>query len=271
MTAPRTTADHVAEILDRGYTVLPDAVPDDLRVAVLAAVDRSMAALEIPFGANHFLGHRTRRLFNLLGRDPLFATVPLFEPVLDIATGVLDDGLLLSSLTAIETNPGQPAQPLHADTGSIPLRRPHQPIGCTAIWALTDFTLANGATRFVPGSHHRDRIPTKGEVDPDEVQATMPAGSVVLYDGAVWHAGGANDSDGRRVGIVVNHCAGWVRQEENQLLANDRAQVETYPPRLRRMLGYGTYRGLIGHVDQVDPATWFDDDAQTRMVWASMR
>ncbi len=58
---------------------------------------------------------------------------------------------------------------------------------------------------------------------------------------------------------MCNYCAGWVRQEEGQPLALSRDQVAALPPRLRRMVGYGVYKGLIGHVDQVDPGSWFPD------------
>ena len=149
-----------------------------------------------------FLGRQTRRLFNLLGRDPFFAEVPLFGPTLSLAEGVLDEGLLLSSLTAISMGPGQEPQPFHSDDGSIPLPRPHLPITCLAIWALTDFTPENGATRIVPGSHRFDHIPGKGEVTEGWVEAVMPAGSVLVYDGSVWHGGGLNATDERRLGIV---------------------------------------------------------------------
>ena len=63
---------------------------------LVETIDRVMDSLDTPFGANAFLGSRTRRLFNLLARDPLFAEVPLFPPVLDVASSVLDDGLLAS-------------------------------------------------------------------------------------------------------------------------------------------------------------------------------
>ncbi len=264
-------ARHAEAIADRGYTIIEDAIPEDLRQQLLETIDRLMVELGIEFGANHFLGERTRRIFNLLSRDPLFQAVPLLSPVLTVVESVLDDGALLSSLTAIEMHPGQHAQPLHADDGSIPLPRPHQTLACPAIWALTDFTEENGATRLIPGSHRRPRIPGRGEPDDDAVLATMDAGSVLVYDGAVWHGGGANESDARRVGIVNNYCAGWVRTEECQLLALDRDQVTACPPRLRRMLGYGVYRGLIGHVDQEDPGNWFGEQSETSMVWESMR
>ncbi len=269
--APGERERHLAEIDEQGFTILEGVVPDDLRLDLTERIDRAMAEAGTGLGTNVFLGRHTRRLFNLLARDPAFARVPLFEPTLSLAEGVLDEGLLLSSLTAISMGPGQEPQPFHADDGSIGLPRPHLPITCLAIWALTDFTAENGGTRIVPGSHRYDHIPGKGEVTDGWVQAEMPAGSVLVYDGSVWHGGGENATDERRLGIVSNLCAGWIRQEENQLLALDRAYVAQLPPRLQRMVGYSVYRGLMGHVDQTDPGTWLDPERPSEMVWDRIR
>jgi len=264
------TSDALVALQRDGYAVLEHVVEPELAAALLATIDRVMVDADIPYGTNAFLGFQTRRIFNLLARDPLFARVPLHPVVLPLVEQVLDEQCLLSSLTAIEMHPGQEAQPLHCDDGSIALPRPHPPVVCVALWALTDFDHANGATRLVPGSHRRDRRPAKGE-QAECVEAEMPAGSVLLYDGSLWHGGGTNSSDGRRVGIVVNHCAGFLRQEENQLLAVPRELAATFPRRLQEMLGYGVYRGLMGHVDQQDPGVLLDADIETDMVWKRMR
>jgi ectoine hydroxylase-related dioxygenase (phytanoyl-CoA dioxygenase family) len=261
---------HAAAIEREGYTVLERVIEPDLVAQLLDTIDRVMVDHHIAFGENRFLGEQTRRIFNLLARDPLFARVPLHPAVLPLIERVLDDQCLLSSLTAIEMNAGQGAQPLHADDGSISLPRPHIPVVCVAIWALTDFTSENGATRVVPGSHRDARRPGKGE-QAEYIEATMPAGSVLVYDGALWHGGGDNHTEARRVGIVVNHCAGFLRQEENQLLAVPREMAATFPRRLQQMLGYGVYRGLMGHVDKQDPGVFLDPDVETDMVWKRMR
>jgi ectoine hydroxylase-related dioxygenase (phytanoyl-CoA dioxygenase family) len=233
-------------------------------------VERTMARADTQFGGNTFLGEHTRRVFNLLSHDPLFGAVPLQEEVLGVAERVLDHELLLSSLTAVETHPGQDRQPLHADDGSIPLARPHPPLAVLALWALTDFTEDNGATRLVPSSHIESRRPARGEQAPT-VAATMRAGSVLLYNGSIWHGGGANRSYDRRMFIVCNYCAGWVRQEESQLLGLDREYVAALPDRLRRLLGYGVYRGLLGHVAGTDPGSWFDESIESDLIWNRMR
>jgi ectoine hydroxylase-related dioxygenase (phytanoyl-CoA dioxygenase family) len=268
--SPPATDPIVEEAVSRievdGWAVLEGVVAPDLVAELRASIAGLLDELAVPHGSNRFLGHRTRRIFNLLARAPVFAHVPLHPQVLSVAERVLDPECLLASLTAITMEPGQDAQPLHADDGSIPLPKPHPALGCTAIWALTDFTEANGATRVVPGSHRRDRGPRRDEQEAT-VAATMPAGSVLVYHTSLWHGGGVNRSDADRVGIVCHHAAGWVRQEENQLLALPRELVATFPPRLRRLVGYGTYRGLLGHVDQHDPAELVDPDATTDMVW----
>jgi len=255
-----------------GYVVLERAIAPALVSQLTQTIDGAMDTLDVPFGSNEFLGHRTRRLFNLLARDRTFEQVPLHPAVLPVVEQVLDSECLLSSLTAIEMNPGETAQPAHADDGSIGLPKPHLPISCTAIWALTDFDVANGGTHVVPGSHRADHSPGRDERWSDERQPTvMPAGSVLVYHGSLWHGGGANRSDARRLAIVANYCAGWIRQEECQLLALPGERVARFPSRLRRLVGYSTYRGLMGHVDQRDPETLLDPSVETRMIWGKIR
>ena len=257
-------------IREDGWVVVEDAVPRELVRALAAKVDELLLALEVPTGGNAFLGRHTRRLFNLLPRDALFRGVPVFPRTLPVVERVLDPECLLSSLTAIEMGPGQERQPIHADDGSHGFPRPGPPMVVVATWALTDYTRENGGTHIVRGSHRRGRIPARGEVH-ESVQVEMPAGSVLFYNGSLWHGGGANRTSARRMGIVANYCAGFLRQEECQLLAIPREQVAEFPPRLRRLVGYGTYRGLLGHVDQRNPETLVDPGAPTEMIWSRIR
>jgi ectoine hydroxylase-related dioxygenase (phytanoyl-CoA dioxygenase family) len=259
----------VGEIEERGYSVAEGSIPRELCVALTEAIDRGMVELEVPFGGNAFLGRHTRRIFNLLARDRVFESVPVHPRTLPVVERILDDECLLSSLTAIEMGPGQARQPLHADDGSHGFPRPSPTWVVVAIWALTDFTAENGGTHVVPGSHRFDRRPRRDD-RPASVQVEMPAGSVLFYSGSLWHGGGENRTAERRLGIVANYCAGFLRQEESQLLALPRERVAAFPSRLRRLVGYGTYRGLLGHVDQRDPETLLDPDVETKMVWEKL-
>ena len=157
------------------------------------ALERIEREHDLGYAKTSFEGFKTVRINNLLTYDDMFWEVPLHENVLPVVERVLDRECLLSSFCSLVLGPGQEAQPIHEDTQLIPLPRPHIPITMNAIWALSDFRDDNGATRIVPGSHKFDSSPEYGK-DYDAVTATMPAGSVMLFDSALWHGGGANTS-----------------------------------------------------------------------------
>jgi ectoine hydroxylase-related dioxygenase (phytanoyl-CoA dioxygenase family) len=255
-----TVADHVAAIAEDGYTIVPDVFDSDTAYALIAELERLERGLGVVPSDNSFEGRNTVRVYNLLAYGELFEAVPVDAAVLPIVEGVLDSGCLVSSLSSIAIGPGEIAQPIHADDQVIPLARPHVPTVCNTMWALTDFTAANGATRIIPGSHTRDHGPDYGSPY-DSIPAVMDRGSVLVWHGSLWHGGGANETDTRRYGIAMNYCAGWIRQQENQQLGLPLDTVRNFTPRLRELCGFGTYLHLIGHIDKRTPAQVFFDDA----------
>jgi ectoine hydroxylase-related dioxygenase (phytanoyl-CoA dioxygenase family) len=135
------------------------------------------------------------------------------------------------------------------------------------MWAITDFTEENGATRLVPGSHLRDEPPNPLE-HYDTIAAEMSKGSVLVWVGSLWHGGGANRTDRRRVGIAMNYCAGFIRQQENQQLGVPPSLVKTFPRRLQELIGYSVYNGLVGHIDKKHPAkVVLEENEGVDMVW----
>lgn len=113
------------------------------------------------------------------------------------------------------------------------------------IWALTDFTASNGATRVVPGSQN---WPWERRARADEIgQAEMSAGSVLLYSGSVLHSGGENRSDERRLGLNITYCLAWLRQEENQYLSCPPQIARELEPELQEILGYTQGHYALGY------------------------
>jgi ectoine hydroxylase-related dioxygenase (phytanoyl-CoA dioxygenase family) len=135
------------------------------------------------------------------------------------------------------------------------------------MWAITDFTEENGATRLIPGSHLRDDAPNP--LEPYEtIAAEMPKGSVLVWVGSLWHGGGANRTDTRRVGIAMNYCAGYVRQQENQQLGIPLDIARRFPRRLQELCGYSIYNGLIGHIDKQHPGKLLlGTESDSSLVW----
>ncbi len=267
MLDPDRLAAH-AERIDRdGYTILEGVIEPELRDALTDDLVRLERFYGVTPSDNGFEGTNTVRIYNLLALGKVYERIPVHPNVLPVVEGVLDDGCLVSSLSSIAIDPGESAQPIHADDQLIPLTKPHVPTVCNTMWALTDFTAANGATRIIPGSHLRDHSPDFG-APYDSIAAEMPAGSVLVWHGSLWHGGGANTTDERRVGIAMNYCAGWIRQQENQQLGIPRDVAVGFSRRLRQLCGYGVYNGLIGHIDKHSPAEMLGEPpAEDRMVW----
>jgi len=248
---------HVARVQRDGYTLVENAVELELCDALATELLRLESELGVKPAQNIFEGTRTVRIYNLLARGKVFERVPVHDGVLPIIERVLDRGCLVSSLSSIAIGPSETAQPLHADDQLIPLPRPHVPIIVNSMWAITDFTEENGATRFVPGSHLWPEAPPLGTTQPT-LPAVMRRGSVLVYNGSLWHGGGRNRTDARRVGIAMNYCAGWMRQQENQQLGIPLEVARGFSPRLRRLAGFGLYKKLVGHIDKCSPEDLLD-------------
>jgi ectoine hydroxylase-related dioxygenase (phytanoyl-CoA dioxygenase family) len=261
----QTISRHVERIEREGYTILEDAIEPSLVDALGAELLRLEQELATKPAQNIFEGTATLRIYNLLARGKLFEGIPVHDQVLPIVERVLDRGCLVSSLSSIAILPDESAQPIHADDMLIPLPRPHVPIVCNTMWAITDITEENGATRIVPGSHKNAEVPQLGGTY-ETIAATMRRGSVLVFNGSVWHGGGANKTRERRVGIAMNYCAGWIRQQENQQLGIPLDIARGFSPRLRKLAGFGIYRGLLGHIDKCSPVDLLDESGPRPVV-----
>jgi ectoine hydroxylase-related dioxygenase (phytanoyl-CoA dioxygenase family) len=258
---------HLERIERDGYSVIEDVIEPAHADAIADDLLRLERELHVEPADNDFEGRRTRRIYNLLVHGKLYEEIPVHPRVLPVVEGVLDAGCLISSLSSISIGPGESAQMIHSDDQLIPLPKPHVAIVCNTMWALTDFTEENGATRIVPGSQRRDHSPDVTR-HYDSVPAEMGKGSVLVWNGSLWHGGGANRSRGRRVGIAMNYCAGWVRQQENQQLGIPLEVARSFSPRLRELVGYGVYHELIGHIDKHSPAELLlGEEDRLRTVW----
>lgn len=262
MTAPiphfhpdATPSEVTGALREHGAAVVERLAPPELCDAVARELAEAIAAT--PTGADDFTGRSTRRTGALLARSPAAVELVAHPLVLDVADAFLwprKTTFQLHLTQAISIGPGAEAQALHRDQWCFdffPFPEDVE-VECSTIWALTDFTEENGATRVVPGSHRGADPRTLTQAD--TVAVEMPRGSVVLYSGRTVHGGGANRSDTWRTGINVDYVLGWLRQEENQYLAVPIDVVRMLPERVQRLMGYGLGAYALGYVDDLrDP------------------
>ena len=214
------SADEICAALgDDGCVVVDNVV----RPEVMDEVARELRpfAENTPLGPDDFSGRRTRRTGGLIARSPKSREL-VMHPVVLGATGKMlghATSFQLHLTQIISIGPGEPAQTIHRDQWAFdffPFPRGYE-VQCNTIWAMTDFTAENGATRVIPGSNHFDDKLRFTEADTEP--AEMSKGSVLFYTGSIYHGGGANRSKEIRTGINITYNVSWLRQEENQYLS----------------------------------------------------
>ena len=259
---------HVGEIQEQGYTVVDDFLTAEEVVRIRHAFNT-----EVPITEMRAIGTetgKTWRAHNLLAKTRAVDHIYLDARLRAIVEGVIGQYTQINVTTLFNTLPGETRQFLHQDDGLWPIPRPHPPFLCNALIAFDDFTIKNGATHLVPYSHlWHDR-----EIDQsvDTIRAEIPSGSMVMWEGAMWHAGGANTSNDERMGFFISHQVSYLRPQEIQLLSVPLEVVRQMPRKLKRLLGYHPFG--IG-VDGRDPLDVLDDgivvspDAQPANHWRS--
>jgi len=212
-------------LADFGLTIVPDALDgatlaqarDALYRAAESDAKRQRA---VKFSLDYDGDETNVRVWNVLSRDPVFEELAFSPIAIDYVKAVLGWPALLGNISANITGPGGGEMVLHADQIFVPEPWPARPQGLNVAWCLDDFTEANGATRFVPGSHKLNRAPRGDEGDVETLPMEAPAGSAVVFESRVWHKTGFNrTAEDRRAGVFAWYTTPIYRPQENWFLS----------------------------------------------------
>ena len=192
---PTTDLDQLkADLDEHGYCIVADALsPDEVtalrtRITEQAAAERARA-LDYHYQAEAEGDDVNQWVYQLINKGEEFQNLALHPTARALATHILGAEHILSSLDAHITHPGNKTMPLHADQWWMPQPvapgTPHgrqgdmtretgpfgeptratvpinPPLVANMMWMANDFTVANGATRIVPGSHSADACPIR--------------------------------------------------------------------------------------------------------------
>jgi ectoine hydroxylase-related dioxygenase (phytanoyl-CoA dioxygenase family) len=286
-TLPKPTRDIErlkADISTHGFCIVKEAYPPSLTERLRARLSEQAKAerdggftrksyVQDPDGINQWL-------VMLINKGSVFQEV-LFHPIVTaVVEHVLGQEYVLGEMSAHITRPGAKVLSLHTDqwwmpvpqlpgapfmkpgdmlrtngkTGALaPSKTPINPAMCVnCMTMVTGFTPENGGTHLVPGSHLTG-------LQPDEnvphsvpiVQAAGPEGSVVIWDGRLWHAAGANRSNDARYGFVNMYSGPQVRTLTNFTLGTKEEVADNASPELKRLLGFKVWYsyGTTGETD----------------------
>ena len=260
--APDASLEVVLDVIEADGAVIIDALLSREDVRRLSAELRPYIDAEPPGSRSNAMHHRlfhgrnTKRVCGLCAKSDAFVELMLHPHLLAYADRFLKpnaDEYWLNTSQLMVVGPGEPAQFLHRDEANWPhFPWPGFEVTVSSMWALSEFTVANGATVVAPGSHRWSdgaRLPAPHEL----TQAEMAAGSALFYTGKAIHGAGENRSDQWRDGLHVSYVLSWLRPEENHYLAVPASRARQLPARAQQLLGYTTYHpqrgGRLGLVD----------------------
>ena len=247
------------EVDTYGFTVLESVID----VAHAQELSDAVSIADARIGTD-YVHHEAyaRHVMNLLACDDRFVALVDHPVVLDAVESLLGPDVILGSLNARILRPGDPEQPFHSD---IPgqFRKPGAPIMVQAVWMLDEFTVDNGATRIVPGSHRAESVePPPGVAVSHWLAPTGPAGSVLLFNGQCWHGGGANHSDGIRRALFAHYRVGpWMRFQCDPHVGFSEAAWESMSDRQRQLLRMERGLGQPNAADYYRPSDAWSADA----------
>ncbi|KAL3144762.1 hypothetical protein ABBQ38_001878 [Trebouxia sp. C0009 RCD-2024] len=216
---------HIAQITNAGFTVLPLFAPHDL-VQLRQHLQAWNSAQIAPSSFTTPVQTRIPELLTV--PEPGDVTLIVTHPaLLALMKAVLGPDIRLAALGANTLTPQDgtvPMGPWHID---YPYREPfligqrmpspELPVGIQVVLAVDDFTLTNGATEVLPGSHCKvppGMLGHDGSL-PGAIQVQVPAGHALIMHGALWHRQRPNVSPHPRHAILATYTPEWVCPQDN--------------------------------------------------------
>jgi hypothetical protein len=249
-------AEHIGELAVQGLTVIPPhkvTTPEmvqRLRHRLLEiAGQRTGVRYDLEQTATHpdskaALG---TVLYYILYEDPIFQQIVLNPTILAMTTYVCGKNAVLSIIDGLIKGPGTADLMLHCDHFMTPPPMSHIPNQVNNFLILTDMDQENGSTCFVPGSHHLRRQPMPGEGMDQRAPVIAKAGSLIVWDGNLWHGAFGRKRPGVRVALSVTFMRPHLRTFENYVANATPEILARNPPRFAQIIGKHINVGWTDH------------------------
>ena len=211
----------IARSLDEeGYVILPDMADSETLAAIRFAFDEIVEREGESAAKEHHQEAGAHRIANLVNKGAIFDRAWCDPLVLSCCYRMFGRPFKLSSCNGREALRGGGHQPLHSDwkfeRGPIDSAQ-----SCNALWAIDDLTPENGAPRLVPRSNRipgppQDYLEDLEAPHPEEIVASVPAGSIIMINAHTWHGGTTNRSGARRRVLHAYYTAREHPQQQDQ-------------------------------------------------------
>lgn len=255
--------DILAAMHKDGCVVIDNVLTTEQHTKVKSDLDSHLSKIDNCQG--DFYGYSTKRLGLLLNKSEVFQDMALNETVLKVMDEFLwnTHQYQINLTQAISIGSEEPRQIMHQDDPMFHMSHDGYELMVNCMWAIDDFTIDNGATVLVPGSHKWDRNRVldldENQFSPDQIVAgEMKKGSVLIYLGSLFHCGGYNRTSAYRCGAIISYCLGQLRQAENAYLGYPYEDVMKMPAKLQELVGYFVHKPNLGSVNGMHPKEFME-------------
>ena len=226
-----------------GYLIFRNVLSPAQVDRILNRLEELWAAEGDHAGEENYIEPGVRRLANLASKGDSFRSLFAHPQVLEVVEAVMGPDVRVAMVNARDVPPYTGVRmSFHMDSDKGRVRDEQGYSAATAIWMLDEFSLANGATAFVPGSHLLGKSPREMLADvnashPGELVIEGQPGDVLVFNGHCWHAGRPNETAHHRRAVLVHYLRADVPRPENrrQHLQPDHANLLSV--RERELLG----------------------------------
>ena len=229
-----------------GYSIVENFI-NESTVKELHKITSNIAKNELDTNNAYLYGEngKNQRIYNLISKHKIFRDIlesiwieKLLNVIFDRNT--FHEKYGLSSLAAHIVPPGGEAQLLHLDN-AVPEPIPKWVMRFIVVIPLVDFNKENGPTAVVPKSHKLYRKPTpEDEASSKVTSLTAKAGSLILWDGNLWHKSTQNNSKKERSALIISYGASFFKEicgeEEHLVVVPDKIK-KILSPRLQSLIG----------------------------------
>jgi ectoine hydroxylase-related dioxygenase (phytanoyl-CoA dioxygenase family) len=245
--------DVLASLSYQGFAVVSKVLSDDLMRRTRAAMYRAQTVIVDEIGND-----RLRRAGEIgvlripFLFDPVFFEYLELEPVLRVVDATVGDTAVMHLLNAFilpsvdpDTTGPTFQQSFHRD---FPRYLNGYVASVNAFFAIDAFTVENGATVVVPGTHQRPEAPDTAYMSAHAHPVVAEAGSLLFFDSTLWHAAGNNRSGHDRLALNMQFTKAFIKPQIDYSRALGESSILGLPGRSQQLLGW--YTRVVSSLDE---------------------
>jgi ectoine hydroxylase-related dioxygenase (phytanoyl-CoA dioxygenase family) len=236
-----------------GYAVVDSGLSEAQIEALRSGFDKLRAANLARYGADRLAAVGEEDLVRCpLADDPLFLGLARNPPVMSLCERLLGPGFILNQQNGIINPAGGRRYSQSAYHRDLPYQHfvSSRPLAINALFCLDPFTLENGASFVIPGSHKQEAFPSDAVATAQARQIAAPAGSFLVLDCMTYHCGGVNRTGRDRRAVNHVYTIAMIRQQID--LTAYLGPDFSADPAVRQLLGlsHPTARSVSEYIDQ---------------------